>query len=281
MEINRHVAFRTDDYPDFIDYLKNNDIPHEIGEIISCLDIFESDPRWLFVSKYARENDFFCMSETIFSKEELLSAEWLRVRSAFRFGYPQPEGAFEYENITYSRKDYCKNCASGLVQVDSFRMKKAPKWGKRNFLELNWVGDELFISGIAKKILEEAQITGIDFCGVKNKPGTEFFDDIHQLLVPDLLDYGMIEERSPIRGFEVCPYCNVKKYVPSGRGMFVYRKDCFENAPDVVKTSECFGSGHYISRMIFVRQKVYRIITENKLDRALVFEPILLQKQSD
>lgn len=281
MEINNHISFRTDDHLDFIEYLKTNGIPHSVGEILSSLDILESDPNWPVVSEFARKYAPNFLSETIFSKEELLSAEWLRVYSGFRFGYPQPEGAFEYENITYSREHYCKHCSSGLVQVDSFRMKKTPKWGKRHFMELNWVGDELFLTETAKKVLEGAGITGIYFRRVKDKKGTEYFDDIYQMEVAFLLAKGMDEEKTPIQEESVCPYCGVKKYVTKGTGMLAFQREIFTNVPDIVKTYECFGWGHYIARDIIVNQKVYRTIVENDLGRNLIFQPILLVDKTD
>ncbi len=276
MEVNRHLFFRTDEQHDFIEYLEKNGVPCKICDEFVSLDIFESNPIWDAISDYVVENKMVSTSEMIFSKEELLSAEWLRVYSGFRFGYPQPEGAFEYENITYSREHYCKHCSSGLVQVDSFRMKKTPKWGKRHFMELNWVGDELFLTETAKKVLEGAGITGIDFRRVKHKKGTEYYDDIYQMVVTFLLAKGMDEEKTPIQEESVCPYCGVKKYVTKGTGMLAFQREIFTNVPDIVKTYECFGWGHYIARDIIVNQKVYRTIIENDLGRNLIFQPILL-----
>jgi hypothetical protein len=278
MEINKHITFRADDDKKLIRYLRENGIPFDEGEIISAVDILESNPHWEFISNYIRKKDILCQSETIFSKDELMSAEWLTVYSMWRCGYPQPESNFEYETITYSRQNYCKECSRGLVQVSPFRMKKAPKWGRRSFTELNWVGDELFINDRCKTVLENAGITGIGFGDVKDSKGIESYEDIHQLIVPTLLKKGMIENCSYIREFWVCQSCGTKKYISSGIGMPVFREESFENAPDVVKTAEVFGDGHYIARVIIVSQKVYRIIVENGLDRGLVFEPIQLVK---
>ena len=52
--------------------------------------------------------------------------------------------------------------------------------------------------------------------------------------------------------------------------------EIFEHAPDIVKTGEVFGDGHYIARIILINQKVYRAIVDNHLERGLVFEPIEL-----
>ncbi len=276
MKVKKQIWFNTEDSQELVAYLKKNEIAFEEVDHFSTVDIFDDDPHWPALLNYVNKQKLRCVSETIFSKKELFEAEWLTIYSQYRFGYPQPEGKFEYRNITYSSKNFCPYCDSGLEQVDSFRMKKVPKWGKRNFMELNWIGDELFLSEAAKIALEDAQITGINFRRVKNKAGENFLDDIYQLAIPTLSEKGLVEEHTGIKEITRCPHCGQKKYVTNGIGMLAFQKEIFTNAPDVLKSVECFGSGHYISRVILVRQKVYRAIMEKDLGRALVFEPILL-----
>ena len=74
----------------------------------------------------------------------------------------------------------------------------------------------------------------------------------------------------------VCESCGTKKYISNGKGMLKYKKEVFENVFDIVKSSELFGSGKVATNEIFVNQKVYKLLSDNKLDRALCFEPIEL-----
>ena len=276
VEIQKHVCFRIDEAPALVEYLMRNRISYEPGEILSCLDIYESDPHWIFIAEQIKQCNLLCRSETVFTKEELCNTEWLSMRSQWRFGYPQPEDDFNYENITYTRRNYCPKCSSGLKQTNPFRIKKAPKWGKRHFAELNWVGDELFVDDTAVTVLTQEGITGISFLEVQNKKGAEIFSNIRQLQVETVLDLGLQTDSASVREVTLCPECGIPKFLLNGIGMLSFRKEIFENQPDVVKTGEIFGSDHYAARIILVRQKVYQTILRNKLERGLVFEPIEL-----
>ena len=276
MKIKHRICFREDMQPEFVNYLRLNRIPYKSGEIISVLEIYENSPHWEDISMYVRNGNMSCRPETEFSKDELNSAEWLCMRSKWRFGYPQPEGKYAYETITYTRENYCQNCGSGLTQVDSFRMKKAPKWGSRNFMELNWIGDELFLSEKAKLILQESGITGISFRDVKKTNGREIHEGIEQLVISTTLEKGLVDTAPSIRQVTPCAECGITKYAGSGVGMLAFKKDIFVNVPDVVKSFEIFGFGHYASRVIIVNHKVYDTIINNKLDRNLDFAPIKL-----
>ena len=160
--------------------------------------------------------------------------------------------------------------------MSPFRIKKEPKWGQRHFAELNWVGDELFLDPTAEELLKQEGITGISFCEVHDKKGTEVFPSIRQLVVNTILGLGLQADSKSIREVTSCPVCGIPKYLLSGIGMLSIQKEIFDNKPDVVKTGEIFGSDHYAARTILVRQKVYQTLLRNKLDRGLVFEPIEL-----
>lgn len=276
MLIKHRITFRKEDVPGFVDYLSYNNISYKSGEIISVLEIYENHPHWEYISMYVQNGNMSCRPETIFTTKELQSAEWLRMRSKWRFGYPQPEGNFAYKTITYSKENYCSNCGSGLTQIDSFRIKKAPKWGSRNFMELNWIGDELFLSEKAKLILQDACITGITFRDVKNSSGKETHEGIEQLVVTDILEKGLVDTEPSIRRVTLCPECGTTKYLCSGVGMLTFKKEIFANAPDIVKSFEIFGDRLYAARVILVNHKVYDVITKNKLDRNLEFAPLKL-----
>lgn len=276
MEISKHICFKPHEVPTLVHYLRNNKVPFEDDEGLSVLDIYESSIHWPYIEKQVRSANLFCLSETIYSTEELRNAQWLSIRSQWRFGYPQPEDDFKYESITYTRRNWCPQCSSGLEQINPFRIKKVPKWGQRHFAELNWVGDELFVDDTAQVALTQAGTSGISFLEVCNKKGADIFRNIRQIQVERTLDMGLQTDGVSIREMLYCPKCGISKFVLSGIGMLSFRKEVFENQPDFVKTREFFGSGHYAARIILVRQKVYQTIIENGLGRGLVFEPVEL-----
>ena len=276
MEINKHISFSLDDGPELFTYLQNNNIPYEIVMHMCVFDIYESNPHWKNISRMLKQSKALWLSNTIFTKKELSDAQWLTVRSVWRNGYPQPEDDFSYESITYCDEKCCQKCGSGLYQQDDFRIRKAVNWGKRHFMMLNWVEDELFVDDIARNILEKEKITGVSFRSVKNKKGTEIIPNINQLVISTVLPKGIFTDNRAIRDINMCSSCGVTKYLPTGIGRFQFDRRIFENAPDIVWTDEVFGSGSIASHEIIVNQKVYQTIIQNHLESSLKFQPIEL-----
>lgn len=279
MDVNKHICFRVETAPQLAQYLRENGLGEEIIDQIGdmfYLDILTSNLHWPIVSQYVEANDLFCMSETLFTEQERQQAEWLEMRSPWRFDYPQPERSFLKSEVTYSAKNCCNKCGSGLIQIEDFRMKKTPKWGKRCFCQVNWVEDELFTNDIGKECLKTICPDSVLFRNVKDKRGQENWPDFHQIVIPFVLEKGLIGESISIRSYEKCPCCGITKYLTSGIGMLQYKRDIFASAPDMVKTAEIFGSGHVATRQIIVSQSVYRKLTEKGLTRSLAFSPIEL-----
>lgn len=276
MDISHHIAFRIDDHQDFAECLKKNNIALDDSSYISSFDILQSDPRWNEVKIFVEMRKLFCLAKSVFSKEELQQSQWLSMRSTWHVGYPQPEAGFKYETITYTRENHCRECGCGLKQVAPFRMKKQPKFSTRHFMMLNWVADELFLDEAAKNILQEASVSGVSFWEVHNKGASVILPDIYQLMVNTTLKEGLVTELSPIRATLICEKCGRTRYHPHGVGKYTYRKEIFENAPDVVKTAEMYGWGHSCSRDILIRQSVYRLLSQTKIDRGLEFSPVEL-----
>ena len=274
MEIWNHFTFRADMHPLTTQYILANGIRYDYGEIVSAVDISEDDPHWSELSRLLKLENKSYLSETKFSKEELYSAEWLTVRSRWYYDYPQPEDG--YTELTYSKENSCSECGMGLVQNDSFRFKRTPKWGKRNFCMTNWVYDEFFVSPKAKELLESSDLKGFSFLNVLNKSGKEVLADIYQMQIPYILQQGLDTSSDRIKKVSNCPVCEKRKFLGNGRGQFIFKKETLLNAPDFVKSAEQFGSGLIASRLILVSHDAYKFIVENRLDCSLVFEPIRL-----
>ena len=274
MEIWNHFTFREDMHPLTTQYILTNGIRYEYGEILSAVDISENDPHWEELSRLIKLENNTYLSEKKFSKKELWEAERLIMRSQWHYDYPQPEN--RYTELTYSKEQSCSNCGVGLVQQDSFRFKRTPKWGRRNFCLTNWVYDEFFVSPKAKELLESSNLKGSSFLNVLNKSGNEVLADIYQMQIPYILQEALETSSDGIKKISKCPLCGKRKFLGNGRGQYILRKEAFLNAPDFVKSAEQFGSGLIASRLILVSHGAYKLIVENKLDSSLVFEPIRL-----
>ena len=274
MEIWNHFTFRKDMHPLTTQYILTNGIRYEYGEIVSAVDISEKDPHWSELSRLLKLENNTYLSETKFSKEELFKAEWLTMRSKWHYDYPQPED--HYTEMTYSEENACSNCGMGLVQKDSFRLKRTPKWGRRNFCMTNWVYDELFASPKAKELLDLSDLNGFTFLNVLNKSGREVLADIYQMQIPYIMPEGIETSSNCIEKVSNCPACGRKKFLSNERGQFIFKKEALLDAPDFGKSAEQFGSGLTASRLILISHDAYKFIIENKLDSSLVFEPVQL-----
>lgn len=276
MDIRKHISFRPEEHPALLRYFEENRLPINVGKIIASFDLYESDPHWSDIDTLLKLGKSTCISDTVYTKAELTSAEWLTVRSQWRCGYPQPEASFRYRNTTYSGENYCDTCGAGLEQKAPFCIKKSPNWSKRSFMMLNWVEDELFASEAAKVLLEKTGFSGFRFQQVNNKNGSSVLQDVYQLEIPSILKPGMEPNRCSVDRIERCPNCGAVKYHPTGIGMLAFRREIFEHVPDISKTSELFGWGHGASRRIVLRQSMYQYLTDHQLHRGLIFEPIEL-----
>lgn len=277
MEINNHICFTNEKNPRLLRYLTENSIEFKMNErFYGILDIFESNPHWNNIEDILSDEKALCIYDTRFSPEELRNADWMTVRSIWHNGYPQPESEFGYENITYTRENKCNSCGVGLRQVGHFRLKKTPNWGAKHFMMLNWIEDEFFISDHAKKILEKAGFVDISFLSVKNKNGKELLPNVFQLKIHSNISRGLVEGGRDLQEVLVCPECASVVYHPSGIGMHRFRKEVFDSAPDIVKTTDEFGWGKAASQLILINQKLYSFIVENNLERGLEFQPVEL-----
>jgi len=281
MEIQKRLVSSKESTPKLYQFLKQNEIvfdePDNLGKIgLYILEILESHPAWPIVREIAESEGEKFSSETLYSEEEYSSAQWLRVWSQWRFGYPLPDMDFGYLTVSYSNSNYCASCGCGLEQNSPFRIKKVPNWGKRCFGELNWVGDVLFLNERARDFLSREKFSGISTMEVLNKNGKEVLSGIFQLKINSVLEEGLISTNQSIRETTICKECGRKRYIKSGIGMIQYRHEIFEGQPDFVLTGDYFGAGRSANKNILIRQSVYRALVENKLDRNLAFEPIQL-----
>lgn len=281
MDIEYHIVFsqnRLEERP-LWDYLVKNNIPHNAtpGYNIGTVDILSSHPNWPEISEFLKRTHFLVLTDMVFSKEELLAAPWIRIRTTSRYGYPQPDDNFEYKRITYERNGKCGTCKAGLSQADAFRLKKIPSWKRRHVFAPFWVEDELFVSDVFADAFKNAGVTGVEFREVKKNNGLDVYPGVHQMFVTNHLKEGFLENDASIRETTVCMECGRKTYFQYAHVQESFHKEIFEGAPDVVKTAERFGQDPVNGvPLMLINQKVYRLLVEKKLDKALKFYPINL-----
>jgi hypothetical protein len=232
---------------------RNIGIELELG--ITAFKISENDPRWGAVSLLAKNRGVVDMPFTKFTASELKAAEYLEVFPTWHHGYPEPSDDFGYREATYDVSDRCEKCGIGKRQIAPFRMKRAPVWGSKSILQLNWIFDEYFVKpDVWSAIFEPLGVSCRPV--VLNRTGA-VIDSVVQLDVTTTVNLDF--DGFP---YEICPTCGRKKYLPVTRGF--YPKPDPTNAA-AFKSIQWWGSGASANKAFLVSNELYRKINEAKL----------------
>lgn len=219
-------------------------------------EIAEDDPRWQRVGAILPKFQTFDTIRTKFSEAEREAAPYLAMISSWQHGYPEPSDDGAYLAATFDLTDFCRACGMGLRQAAPFRLKKAPPWGRRSFLQLNWVFDEFFVKpDVWASIFEPLGIGSRP--ALLAKTGARL-DSVVQLDIPGLRDLKL-----DVAG-EECLRCGRTKYPyrPVLRGFHPPPSD---TSDALFKSSQCFGSGASAFRAILVSNSLYRTIRDTGL----------------
>jgi hypothetical protein len=220
-------------------------------------------------------------------------AAWYSVCATGHFGYPQPEDGYGLN--TYGPTTYCKRCGIHQAQLHDFRFRSEPKAQRTQFLQLNWVMDELFVRPEVRAELEKARITGIGFRPAVHHRSGQILKSIQQLVVLTTISPALVmdgvqtvtcklnNEEGPTPAGMISslacppdyPYCGRVKYM--GAPPFRFRRSAFDQAPDIVKSHEWFGGGGAAFRDIFASERVIDLIKAREW-RGLGWEPVPLQE---
>lgn len=277
MKIKHRYSFNSDE-ENVIRFLDNLKIGYDKGEIVTFFELFENHDKFTIISEFMNSHNAVDISDAVYTREEIENAQWLTIRSSWHNLYPQPQDDMKYRFTTYDSTDYCDggksnyNCGKGLVQKECFVLKKEPNWGSRKFMMLYWVNDELFISRKAEEVLRASNLKGFEIYDVLSKSKNKL-EDIKQIFIKDYLPKGVSADS--IEKKYICPKCNFTKYLTK-TGLNCFHNEIFEGIQyDIIKTSDKFGEGSCDSK-ILITKKFYEVIKEAKLDRGLVFEPVVL-----
>ena len=213
--------------------------------------------------------------------------DWHVVGATSHLGYPQPEDG--YAGATYDVAGYCERCGVGGVQRHPFRFRSEPKASHSQFLQLNWVFDELFVRPEVPDVFERERVTGVGFGPALHHRTGRALERIQQLIILTILPPGLQTEglqmvtckpdneearsefAGPKRYPHDYPFCGRVKY--HWRHPLVFAPHTFAEAPDIAKSHEWFGSGGTAGRAILVSRRVIDLIRARKW-RGLRTEPV-------
>jgi len=242
------------------------------GKIVRLryFDINESDPNWPKVEKIIIFAGILPTTETVFSKDEIKSSEWVVIRPEFICGYPMPDLDFGYKNISFDPKKECSVCGVGMEQVAPIHLKEEPRLGENDFMGINWTFDIFAKLDVIEAMLSEG-ISGFETISAIHHDTKAPLNSIKQLkftqeLLGKVIDDNMTKE---------LPKCGHIKYVGLSRGMYRFPRGSFDGVSDFVKTSEWFGSGHLALKLILASSAFVDLYFKNKW-KGLCLEPIEL-----
>lgn len=213
--------------------------------------------------------------------------EWYVVGSTSHFGYPQPES--DYARATYDVAGYCERCGAGGVQRHPFRFRSEPKASHSQFLQLNWVFDEMFVRSEVRDVFERERVTGVGFGPALHHRTGRALEGVQQLIILTILPPGVRTEAlhavtcRPDNEEALWEFAGRKRYPPDypycGRVKYhwphplVFAGQTFAETPDIAKSHEWFGSGGAAARAILVSRRVIDLIKAHKW-RGLRTEPV-------
>ena len=211
--------------------------------------------------------------EAIFSKEEMENANWYTFEATrhdietsdpyFTYEYSCP-----YETRTGVRYHHAK-------QINPYISKRVPKWKNNyNFCSVN-TGDFniIFCSDIAKMMINNRNITGIEFMPVVNRYNIPT-ENVSQLCFSNILPrdaFAFIGEYSEI----VCPLCGEIRYSFS-QPMYDNMRIKTELIPDGIDmfSAEMSINRGWIVPPIIVSKKFYNLVTKEMKEKHVRFRPI-------
>jgi hypothetical protein len=274
MEIIHRIIFDGKDEVD--DLLDSNAIRYrksKFGEnsYLIIVEISESHPAWNMVQEvYKLKGHHLDIEYTVFTNEEILAAEWVRLVPRFEQGYPQPVNS--WEKITYGNS-ICPICGIGFRQISPLRLAKEPSLGENDFFHPLWMYGVFCTQAIV------STLSGLGSIGIEvwdaiihhlNKPST----GVSQLYFPCVAKPGLAEadKLKPCK----CKLCGLTKYAYQERGYMHIQKEALNNNIDAQVTDEWFGSGTFTGhREILISNRFAKLIIDNKW-KGVSLKPILL-----
>ncbi len=240
---------------------KSIQLPLNGGNFVTII-IQESDPYWNTVLELVKtqkrfeiygEGDYF---ETIFSEIEIRNAPWLRLKSTFEQGYPQPKGNWPIKQSSYIL--ICTDCAT-YKQTLPMRLAKEPHLGKKTFMSLIWAG-EIFCKPEVFEGLNDIHARGYEKWDVIIHRTNEPSLTVNQLYIPGIAERGVIIDNYLKRN--KCPNCGTIKYYPHEKGIMYLHREAVQSDTDFMLTNEWFGFGYISWREILVSNRVATLILD-------------------
>jgi hypothetical protein len=242
---------------------KATELPGGSNYLITFV-ITESDPRWDTVAQLIkRYKDYETYGpgdqfETVFSEVEIRNASWLRLKSTFEQGYPQPKSHWPLKQLSY--EILCPKCAI-YRQTNPMRLAKEPSLKKKSFMSLIWASEILCTPEVILG-LESIQARGYEVWDALIHKTGKPLERVRQLYIPTIAPPGVIIPED--LEWKICPVCQTIKHPPHVKGPLYLKRDALLPHTDFMLTYEWFGHGLLAWREILVSNRIAQLVLDNK-----------------
>jgi rRNA maturation protein Nop10 len=230
----------------------------ERGGYIIAFNIYEDEPGWSKVIELIEQKEStFNVWDTIFTPEEILAADWVRLMTFFEKGLHAPESGWD----TLYYEDKCPQCGVGYRQVAPFHFSKEPRMGKQQFLQL-YGATELFCTLDVVEAMRANDLRGYELWdAIIHKTGQPS-QIVHQLYFPTVAAPALAEENKQLP--YACPVCGQVKYGYHKRGYMRLKRDALAKDVDFQLTHEWFGTGGWTAyREKLISHRMAKLIIDN------------------
>ena len=209
-----------------------------------------------------------------YSKKELSEAKYLSIWLKRYSGYPQPEAIGvkdSYFNYTFDITNFCTNCGNGLVQKDSFYLKKSFNIERIRFGGVYWEYDTFFITKELQDLFVKEKFTGIEFVPVKNIKTKQIVDNIVQLKINAIFPQKLKFDTKEVIN---CKSCNTIKNLRKDDSEIFAPKEILKDLDkDFYLSQEWHGAGLLCCKSVLISNRVYKFFVDNKI-KNINAEPI-------
>ena len=244
-------------------------------ELLLVFEISDSNPYFDDVVNFMKDKSKFePQIRCEYSKKELSEAKYLSIWLKRYSGYPQPEAIGvkdSYFNYTFDITNFCTNCGSGLVQKDSFYLKKSFNIEKIRFGGVYWEYDTFFITKELQDLFVKEKFTAIEFVLVKNIKTKQIVDNIVQLKINAVFPAKLKYEVEKVID---CKQCGLKRdVIKMDSELFTPKEALKDLDKDFYLSQEFHGDGLLCCRSVLISNRVYQFFVDNKI-KNICAEPV-------
>jgi len=227
---------------------------------VRFFDISEDDPRWPKVSEIIKKNKIPTLARAEFTKEEILSAEWVWISPVYfeDESFPEPHLDDSWKKMSFDYENECPDCGVGLRQKAPIRLKGEPNLKNNDFMSVFWAYP-IFARPEVLNTLMENKIEGFEISPVINHSSNTALETVKQMRVIDELLPCIIPDNLQ-REHRRCTHI---KYYGISHVMLTYPKANFINLPDLIRSGEWFGTGYAANQLILASAKFIKVYMEN------------------